>query len=137
MNDPLNQEWEVCFRRQGRGASKQPQVQGEASTTASTQPVRLSRMARLMALAIRMDHLIRSGEIKDQAEAARLARVSRARVSQIMNLLNLAPDLQERLLFLTRRLRGRDRVHLARMQPIAATFDWKRQRRLWRKTLGT
>jgi hypothetical protein len=94
-------------------------------------------MARLMALAIRMDHLIRSGEIKDQAEAARLARVSRARVSQIMNLLNLAPDLQERLLFLTRRLRGRDRVHLARMQPIAATFDWKRQRRLWRKTLGT
>ena len=62
---------------------------------------RLPRIARLMALALRFEDLLGKGTVKDCAELARLGRVSRARVSQIMNLLNLAPDIQERLLFLT------------------------------------
>jgi len=52
-----------------------------------------------MALAIRFDDLIRRGEVRDYADLARLGHVSRARITQIMNLLNLAPDIQERLLF--------------------------------------
>ena len=59
-----------------------------------------------------------------------------ARISQIMNLLQLAPDLQERLLFFTRPPQGRDPVHLARLQPIAAALNWRTQRRLWRERLG-
>lgn len=54
-----------------------------------------------MALAIQFNEIICSGEVKDQAELARLGRVSRARLSQIMNLLNLAPDIQDQLLWLT------------------------------------
>ena len=53
-----------------------------------------------MALAIRFDQLIRDGVLADQAEIAKLGRVSRARLTQIMNLLNLAPSIQEEILFL-------------------------------------
>ena len=50
-----------------------------------------------------------------------------------MNLINLAPDLQEAILFLPRTVRGRDAIHLRLLQPIAAAFDWKKQRRLWKE----
>jgi hypothetical protein len=66
---------------------------------------------------------------------ARLWHVSCARISQILNLLQLAPDIQEELLFLARQVRGRDPIQLARLQPIAAHFDWSKQRRLWRELL--
>jgi len=57
--------------------------------------------------------------------------VTRARISQVMNLLYLAPDLQEAVLFLLRTESGRDPIPLWRVQPIAATVDWKKQRRQW------
>jgi hypothetical protein len=90
-----------------------------------------------MALAWRFEKLVQGGEVKDYAHLARLGRVTRARISQIMNLLQLAPDLQERLLFLTRPAQGRDPMHLARLQPVAAVLNWRRQRRLWRERFGT
>jgi hypothetical protein len=53
-----------------------------------------------MALALRFEGLIRTGQILNYAELARLGHVSRARISQITCLLLLAPDIQEELLFL-------------------------------------
>ena len=44
--------------------------------------------------AIRFDALIRNKEVSDQAELARLGLVTRARMTQIMSLLNLASDIQ-------------------------------------------
>jgi len=38
------------------------------------------------------------GEMRDYADVARLGYVTRARLTQIMNLLLLAPDIQEALL---------------------------------------
>jgi hypothetical protein len=64
-----------------------------------------------------------------------LGHVTRARVCQILNLLHLAPDIQEALLFLPPTRRGRDPLLLADLQPIAA-FDWRKQRRLWRKLVS-
>jgi hypothetical protein len=81
-----------------------------------------------MALAIRFEGLIRAGVVRDYAELARLGHVTRARITQIMNLLQLAPDIQEELLFLPHTDRGRDPVHLRQFQPIAAAIDWKKQR---------
>lgn len=46
--------------------------------------------------------------MKDQADLARLGRVSRARVTQIMTLLNLSPEIQEAILFLPRIESGRE-----------------------------
>ncbi|HEY1067607.1 MAG TPA: hypothetical protein VGE52_15900 [Pirellulales bacterium] len=82
-----------------------------------------------MALAIRFDHLIATGVIADYSELARLAHVSRARMSQIMNLRLLAPDVQEALLFLPRVAAGRDPIRLEQLQQIALTPDWRKQRR--------
>ena len=74
---------------------------------------------------------MRNGEVTDYAELARLGRVSRARISQIMSLLSLAPDLQEQVLFLPRTERGRDPVQMHHLLPIAQVADWKIQRQLW------
>ena len=88
-----------------------------------------------MALALRLDALVRSGQIPRYCDLAALGHVTRARISQIMNLLHLAPDIQEALLFLPPTVRGRDPIILADVQPIAAACDWRKQRRLWRKLL--
>jgi hypothetical protein len=99
-------------------------------------PSRVPRISRLMALALRLDELVRSGVVADYAELARLGHVSRARISQILNLLALAPDIQESLLFLPSVERGRDPVHLGQLQPLTAILDWHEQRRLWPALAG-
>jgi hypothetical protein len=48
-----------------------------------------------------------------------------------MNLLCLAPDIQEQILFLPPTERGRDLIYLAPVPPIASTLDCRLQRRLW------
>jgi len=55
-----------------------------------------------MALAIHFDGLLRRGQVADLTELARLTMVTQPRITQVMNLLHLAPDIQEALLFLPR-----------------------------------
>jgi len=88
-----------------------------------------------MALAIRCDGMIRAGEVADYAELARLAHVTRARITQIMNLLMLAPDIQEAILFLPRFEGGRDPIKIRQLQSIALVPDWRKQRRAWQSLL--
>lgn len=94
-------------------------------------PGRIPRIATLMALAIACDELIRDEIVHDQAALARLGQVTRARMSQIMSLLHLAPDLQEAILFLPCTPAGRDPLRLADLLPIARESCWKRQRERW------
>ncbi|MCK4873638.1 MAG: hypothetical protein KAS72_13025 [Phycisphaerales bacterium] len=91
----------------------------------------IPRVSRLMALAIRFEELIRLGEVVDYADVARLGHVTRARVTQIMNLLMLAPDIQEAILFLPRTVSGRDPITERDIRPIVAELDWNKQRRMW------
>ncbi|MBT5608602.1 MAG: hypothetical protein HOJ57_21880, partial [Lentisphaerae bacterium] len=63
-------------------------------------PGRTPRIAKLMALAIHFDDMVAQGQIEDYATIARLGQVSRARITQIVNLTLLAPDIQEEILFL-------------------------------------
>jgi hypothetical protein len=60
---------------------------------------RIPRVTRLMALAIKFQDMVDRGEVRDYANIARLGYVTRARVTQIMNLLLLSPDIQEMLIF--------------------------------------
>jgi hypothetical protein len=53
-----------------------------------------------------------------------------------MNLLFLAPDLQEALLFLPRTERGRDPIHLRQLQPLTRIADWGEQRKRWQALLS-
>jgi len=64
-------------------------------------PARLPRVARLMALAVKYQEMVARGEMRDYADIARLGWVTRARITQIMNLLLLSPRIQEALLDLT------------------------------------
>ena len=91
-------------------------------------PGRIPRVSRLLALAIKFDSLIRQGAVRDYADLARLGGVSRSRISQVMDLLNLAPDLQERLLFLPRTSGGRDSVTERNLRSVTCEEDWSRQR---------
>ena len=89
----------------------------------------IPRIARLMALAIRFEGLLRDRTIRDCAELARLGRVTRARMTQIMKLLQLAPDIQEQLLFLPP-MKGLNERNLRR---VVSRIDWDEQRRLFQK----
>ena len=98
-----------------------------SGTTVSGTAPRPARVAMLVALAHRFDQLVQTGAVKDYAELARLGHVTRARVTQIMNLLNLAPDIQEYLLWLPAGCGIKDRD----LRPIAAEVRWDRQRDLF------
>jgi integrase len=108
-------------------------VEGQAPVREALPHGTVPRISRLMALAIRMERLLKEGAVADYADIARLGHVTRARVSQIMNLLNLAPDIQEDILFLPITLRGRDPVREIHIRPIAAVLDWRKQRKMWRE----
>jgi hypothetical protein len=117
------------FIKQTRGRKARRDLPAPASPKSG----RVPRVARLMALAIRFEGLGRSGDVADYASLAELGHVSRARVTQIMNLLCLAPDIQEAILFLPRTVRGRDPIILAQLQPIVGQFNWGRQRAAWNR----
>ena len=89
----------------------------------------IPRIARLMALAIRLEGLVRDESFQNYAELAQLGRVTRARMSQITKLLQLAPDLQEQLLFLPPRKGLNER----NLRAIVQQLDWKEQRRMFQK----
>lgn len=94
---------------------------------------RVPRVAKLMALAIRFDGLLRDGVVSDQSELARLANVTQPRMTQIMNLLHLAADIQEEILFLPDVTSGRDPIHEKLLRPVAAEISWQKQRKKWTK----
>jgi len=84
-----------------------------------------------MALAIKFDGMIREGVVTDYADLARLGLVTRARMTQIMNLLNLAPDIQEEILLLDGRQQGRETIAERNIRPLTKIVSWGKQRKLW------
>ena len=127
MTSAFTIECRVHFNNRGRGSRKRP-----PSDRGTDAEGRVPRVSRLMALALRLEELIRSGEVTGYAELARLGHVSRARLSQIVSLLSLAPDLQEEILFLPRTLKGRDPIQLRHLLPITVIPDWRKQRIRWK-----
>jgi hypothetical protein len=134
MSTTLTIELPVHFHRTGHGSRKEMHCGVEAP---ALPPGRMPRVSRLMALALRFDELLRTGQVASYTALASLGHVTRARVSQIASLLHLAPDIQKALLFLPPTVRGRDPIILADLMPLAASFDWRKQRRLWRQLLPT
>jgi len=100
---------------------------------ASELPERPHRIARILALAHRLDELVRSGAVRDHGELARLGHVSPARICQFMTLLHLAPAIQEYLLFLTTAETIPVTEHALRK--IAREPRWDRQRAIFESLL--
>ena len=106
-------------------------VAGPAPVLDSPQD-RVPRVSRLMALAIEFERLVATGVVRDQTALAELGHVTRARVTQIMNLLHLAPDIQEAILYLPRVTEGDDPLAERNLRPVAAEMQWHKQRALWK-----
>ena len=121
---------EIHFGVQRKG--RQEILPGPPPTDQVSPNGRIPRVSRLMALAIHLDEIVRSGEVGGQAELARLGHVTRARITQIMNLLHLAPDIQEELLFLPRTVSGSDVMPERLLRPLVAMVGWHQQREAWR-----
>ena len=125
-------EFPVHIERFQRGRKRL--IKGNASPeTENSKPGRVPRLSRLMALAIHFEGLLASGEVTDMADLARLGHVSRARITQIMNLRLLAPDIQEDLLFLSRTDATRDPLKYADVRSLTVEPDWAEQMSIWRK----
>jgi hypothetical protein len=116
--------------KQGRGTRK---VMKEGAVPESPRSA-VPPISRLMALAIRMQELVDRGEVADYADLARLAHVSRTRITQIMNLTLLAPDILEAILFLSATDGGRAPIGERQARPICGVPDWQKQRRMWQHT---
>ena len=128
MSEALTIETTVHFTR-STGQRRQASTEPEKPLPEGHLP----RITKLMALAIKLGRLLEEG-VANHAQLARLGQVTRARMSQILNLLHLAPDLQERLLHLPKVTKGRARLKLMDLQPICMVEDWEKQRRNWRET---
>lgn len=108
-----------------------------AASRLTVAPVgRVPRVSRLLALAHRINQMIQSGELRDLADAARAIGVTRARMTQIMNLLLLAPELQEAILHLSLVSKGRHPISERALRPIVAEPEWNGQRALWSEVQG-
>ncbi len=101
------------------------QAAGRPRKTAAPAPPRIPRITRLMALAIKFQEMIDRGEVKDYAELALLGFVTRARITQIMNLTLLAPLIQEALL-MPREL-GHHAMSEHHLRCILRLIDWREQ----------
>ncbi len=119
---------QVVFTRSARGRKR---LEDQPAREAPLPVGRVPRVARVMALAIQFDRLLREGIVRNTTELAQLMHVTQPRITQVMRLLHLAPDIQEELLFLPPIERNRDWVTEKHLHRIAAEPDWQKQRRLW------
>ncbi len=126
MTENVSIHCRVRFRSAGRQKELRPEGVGQDEPRG-----RIPRVARLLALAIRLEELIASGHVPNYAALARLVGVTRARVTQVANLTLLAPDIQEAILFLAPVVKGRDPITERDLRPLVAEADWGRQRALW------
>lgn len=118
------------------GPAPEHAVDGVVRRSRRKQPASgVPRIAKLMALAIRFDELLSKGVLKSQTELALLCHVTQPRVTQIMNLLHLAPDIQEQILCIDPSLAEQHRICERAIRHVCLQGDWKSQRRGWEALL--
>ena len=111
----------ITFQRSGRSQER----------SGTTSPARIPRVVRLLAFAHEIERRIRAGELDDLAHAARVFGLTRARVTQIVNLTLLAPAVQEAILALPSVTVGRDPITERTLRPIVAEPVWEMQLDMW------
>lgn len=92
---------------------------------------RYPRIVQVVALAIHFQDMLDCGEVRNHADLARLGCISRERMSQIMMLTWLAPDIQQEVLNLPKTPGGRFPVSETALRSIAQVTAWEEQRTQW------
>lgn len=118
----------LCTQR-ARGADVAPEA---AAPGPFPGPERIPRVARVLALAHHWQGLIRSGAVRNQADLARLVGVSRARVTQVLDLLWLAPEIQEDILSASGDAHWHCRRRHKALCALATLAHWSDQVGAWR-----
>ena len=94
-------------------------------------PVRRpARVAVMLALAHKIDAAIGDGHLRDQAEVARRLGFTRARLSHLLNLRLLAPDVQEQVLALEA-VDGVEPLTERSLRMVSQVPSWMDQRQRW------
>lgn len=93
---------------------------------------RLPRITQVMALAIQLQDMIQRGNARDYADLARLGCITRERMSQVMELIWLAPDIQREILEFPPNKTGRFPVSEVAARRVAESLAWAEQREAWR-----
>jgi hypothetical protein len=127
-----NQTFDVKVRLQPavRQINRAPKQIAPAADPA-TRRGRLPRITQVLAMALQFQEMIDRGEIRRHADLARLGCVSRERISQMMVLTWLAPDIQEAILRLPQVPGGRFPVSEGTLRKTARLPMWEDQRALW------
>lgn len=115
----------VISRR--RGDAKEVAFAPEAKRKEKLRPL---RVARMLALAHECEALITAGIVADRTELAGVLGFTKARVTQLLDLTLLAPDIQEEIL-IAQVEPGRDVVTERRLRSIVRQADWTEQRSRW------
>ena len=130
--NPPRLEFQVHFQTGHRGRRH---LKKGASSKGPKQPNEdLPRLTRLLALAHRWNRLIEDGTIANYAEIARMMGLSRARVTQIMDLLYLLPEIQEYILSSSTD-GSKEAIPERAVRSINGLPIWKHQRKAWRKII--
>lgn len=124
MNSPLQITFSIHPRPCG-------QLRQAAASAAHTQPGRLPRATEILALAVEFEGLIERGDVHNYAGLACRFGLSRERISQIVHLNFLAPDIQMELLYLPPTPSGRYPISEAALRRIARELSWTAQRERW------
>ncbi|MCC6645128.1 MAG: hypothetical protein IT374_06100 [Polyangiaceae bacterium] len=113
---------------------------GDVAATRIDERRRPLRVARMLAIAHEVVRLVDEGAFEDLADAARTLGFTRARITQIVDLTLLAPEIQEALLF-AEVPPGRDPVTERGLREVVAAGSWRGQRAGWtlvqRRNVGT
>ncbi len=129
LDSPITIRQKFHVARPSRGILLREGEAPERIQKGTVAPV--SRPAKLLALAHHLQELIDRGEVKNQAELARQNGLTRARLTQILNLLHLAPDIQHAI------FEGEGNTaseHVLRH--VAREVEWSRQVEIWRDLLA-
>ena len=116
----------------GHAALRTKNGQRTSPAAVSEPTERVTRITRLLALAQKFEELIAAGVVNNYAALAQVGRVSRSRVTQMTSLLNLAPDIQEEILFLGVEEAEQFRISEPSLRKLTATLVWKQQREQWK-----
>lgn len=127
----LNMEPGLIFRKVEIGKHSAPDELELWELEQSATPGRVPRISRLMNLAVLIEDMIRTGKVANQADFANRYHVSRNRVTQILSLLLLAPDIAEEIMFLPLVFHGPDPIKERMVRAITKERLWENQRKLW------
>lgn len=90
-----------------------------------------ARIARQVALAFALRRRVESGEFDDFASMARALGFTRARITQLMDLLLIAPEVLEEILFLELPAGAQPVSERALREALCRSVEWREQRRVW------